>query len=469
MSDVLCSRLVSLCCVVANSEDCVPRFLRWALPRFAEIVIVRSRSEDGTDALLEEAAAAHPGQVRLLFREIDDIARQKQFCVEAAALDWRLVVDADEIVEDTAWDKVVAGLDRAGIDLLLLPRYNLQRDEAHYAGKLYPDLQPRLFNRRVSFSLEPQYQTHHRMVGARKGMTASDVHIIHHGHIRPAAQLAWKSRWRRQFADTDYVEGKQLLAHDNWFLDRNAALEQDLRPLPDKARALIKAVDPNRLALQLGRWPSLWLSKGLQIEPPGKDGMITVNGVRGFLTPGDVVFVFNLASQLRPGGVYLEVGSWQGLSAILVSCGLLAHVNIGARVFAVDTWAGSPEHQGMTILQGDGLYQTFLRNVELSGVGPFITPVRGPSPAVAAAWTGPPIDLAFIDGDHSYEGCLADIEAWRPHLAPGGRMLGHDAWPGGGGLQIGRARRQGGPGVEGPKRSEEGDHGVAGSPCSSQM
>lgn len=35
-------------------------------------------------------------------------------------------------------------------------------------------------------------------------------------------------------------------------------------------------------------------------------------------------------------------------------------------------------------------------------------------------------NMVFIDGDHSYEGCKGDIEAWFPHLVPGGIMAVHD-------------------------------------------
>lgn len=35
-------------------------------------------------------------------------------------------------------------------------------------------------------------------------------------------------------------------------------------------------------------------------------------------------------------------------------------------------------------------------------------------------------NMVFIDGDHSYEGCKGDIEAWMPHLVPGGIMAVHD-------------------------------------------
>jgi hypothetical protein len=52
-----------------------------------------------------------------------------------------------------------------------------------------------------------------------------------------------------------------------------------------------------------------WLSRPLQIQPVPGSAMIEINGVRGFLSPGDVAFLFHLASQLPAAGNYLEVGS----------------------------------------------------------------------------------------------------------------------------------------------------------------
>lgn len=44
------------------------------------------------------------------------------------------------------------------------------------------------------------------------------------------------------------------------------------------------------------------------------------------------------------------------------------------------------------------------------------------------------LDFVFIDADHSYEGCRADIEAWLPKVKHGGLLGGHDyankAYPG---------------------------------------
>jgi hypothetical protein len=36
------------------------------------------------------------------------------------------------------------------------------------------------------------------------------------------------------------------------------------------------------------------------------------------------------------------------------------------------------------------------------------------------------LDFAFIDGDHSRDGCRTDILAWLPLIAPGGWIGGHD-------------------------------------------
>ena len=36
------------------------------------------------------------------------------------------------------------------------------------------------------------------------------------------------------------------------------------------------------------------------------------------------------------------------------------------------------------------------------------------------------LDFIYIDGDHRYEGVLADLNGWRPKLREGGIMAGHD-------------------------------------------
>jgi MMP 1-O-methyltransferase len=164
----------------------------------------------------------------------------------------------------------------------------------------------------------------------------------------------------------------------------------------------------------------------------GNGGTVEVNGVKGYLTFQDVVFLFNLASELPLSGTYVEIGSWLGLSTIAFSTGLLANVNVGARVYSVDTWNGSPEHQSLAEIRNQTALETYNRNIQEAGISTYVTAVRGESSNLARSWKHGPIDMLFVDGDHSYDACLGDLECWSPLLAPRGRILGHDAAPGSG-------------------------------------
>ena len=181
------------------------------------------------------------------------------------------------------------------------------------------------------------------------------------------------------------------------------------------------------LTPDLAHWKDLWIFKGLNaVNEPGTH-MLNVNGVQGYLIEGDVSFLWDLGQRLPRNGAYLEIGSWLGLSSIIVANSLLAKLNFGAKIYCVDTWLGSEEHQQMAIIKEDRLYENFLSNIEKSGVSGFISPIRGKSVEIAARFPDNSLDVLFIDGDHSFEGCYADLLAWYPKVTREGRILGHDA------------------------------------------
>ena len=52
--------------------------------------------------------------------------------------------------------------------------------------------------------------------------------------------------------------------------------------------------------------------------------------------------------------------------------------------------------------------------------------IEGDSREVGRKWKRPPVDLVFVDGDHSLEGCAGDVLCWLRHLKSGGLMVLHD-------------------------------------------
>lgn len=52
--------------------------------------------------------------------------------------------------------------------------------------------------------------------------------------------------------------------------------------------------------------------------------------------------------------------------------------------------------------------------------------VHGDSSSIGMNWDKAKLDLVFIDAEHSYHGCKADIMAWTQHVLPGGLLSIHD-------------------------------------------
>jgi predicted O-methyltransferase YrrM len=127
------------------------------------------------------------------------------------------------------------------------------------------------------------------------------------------------------------------------------------------------------------------------------------------------LLLYRLGLRQPAGAVLLEVGSYLGASACFLAA---AAQEIGGQVHCVDTWRNEGMSEGFR-----DTWQEFRTNTER--YASLIIPHRGRSVDVAGAFNGR-LDLLFIDGDHSYEGCRSDALAWLPHLKPGGIIVMHD-------------------------------------------
>ena len=126
-------------------------------------------------------------------------------------------------------------------------------------------------------------------------------------------------------------------------------------------------------------------------------------------------FIRKLAGVWR--GVIVEVGSFLGGSAWYGA--QIARDN-WCQYHCVDTWRGASD-----LAVGDEHYRAFQENLRDAGLSE-VQVHRISSTEAAGRFSDESVDLVFIDADHTYEGCLADIRAWWPKVKPGGWMLGHD-------------------------------------------
>ena len=124
--------------------------------------------------------------------------------------------------------------------------------------------------------------------------------------------------------------------------------------------------------------------------------------------------LYFLAKELKVESIAVEIGSYIGASSLMISKGLKQN----SKLYCVDTW----QNDAMTEGNWDS-YVEFQKNVK--PVKDKIIAVRGTS-INASSKFDKKIDFLFIDGDHSYEGVKADVDAWFPKLKSGGIIVMHD-------------------------------------------
>jgi len=140
--------------------------------------------------------------------------------------------------------------------------------------------------------------------------------------------------------------------------------------------------------------------------------------IGGMMRPTELQW---LADQAEKHYRIVEIGSWIGRSTRALAD------NTRGSVYAVDTWAGSWQTDDDPDFQRGGpdwLYSTFLKNTSDCAA---VIPYRMSSLDAAKLFEAEDLfDMIFIDGSHDYDNVRADILAWRPLLASGGLLCGHD-------------------------------------------
>ncbi len=153
-----------------------------------------------------------------------------------------------------------------------------------------------------------------------------------------------------------------------------------------------------------------------------------INGVKGTLRQMDFEILKKVSQTISDNGIYIETGSYLGCSAVIIG---LCNSN-GSMIYCHDIW-----EVDMNNLSNDGAppplvenyFYKFYENVRNNNLEKRIIPIRGDSKWSLGIHKDNTVDLAFIDGDHSYEGITNDLKSVWPKMKHKGYILCHDCSP----------------------------------------
>lgn len=125
----------------------------------------------------------------------------------------------------------------------------------------------------------------------------------------------------------------------------------------------------------------------------------------------------------QPGLSFLEVGSFEGRSAIWLLENILTDPT--SQLTCVDTWHGSAEHQG-TGLDFTKIEETFDHNIQVSDKAQQVTKIKGQSSVELRKLSFESFDFIYIDASHKASDVLEDaVLSWRL-LKTGGIIIFDD-------------------------------------------
>lgn len=125
----------------------------------------------------------------------------------------------------------------------------------------------------------------------------------------------------------------------------------------------------------------------------------------------------------------VELGVYEGSSAVVL-CRVLgrdAELHLIDPFLDATGWALPPDARPIEAATRRAVARATRRGGPDGRGGPTVHWQIARSQDAGRTWTGGEVDLVFIDGDHSPEGCREDFEVWSPHLAGDGAIAFHDA------------------------------------------
>jgi hypothetical protein len=148
--------------------------------------------------------------------------------------------------------------------------------------------------------------------------------------------------------------------------------------------------------------------------------------IEGWLAPKEALALYKLSRSCKPGARIVEIGSWKGKSTYCLAKGLRDGV-----IVAIDPFDGAGDCEAGTfyrVMKGNTpLLDQFRANLSRYDLLRKVEIKVGLSNQFANQIG--PVDMLFIDGDHSIAGCEYDFRTFAPDVRVGGVLAFHDYKP----------------------------------------
>jgi predicted O-methyltransferase YrrM len=129
-----------------------------------------------------------------------------------------------------------------------------------------------------------------------------------------------------------------------------------------------------------------------------------------------------LAELARDRRRVVEIGVYEGSSALV----LVEALPRDAELHLVEPFGGGGPWPGVMNPASEGAAKTVVERARRRRGGPRVSWHVTVSERAAGGWSAP-LDLVFVDGDHSEEACALDWELWHGFVSKGGVVAFHDA------------------------------------------
>ena len=160
---------ISLCMIVKNESERLPRCLKSAKPYVDEIIIVDTGSTDDTVEIAKDFGA------RVYHHQWEgNFSKHRNQSISYASGDWFLILDADEEIIDGTGPLIRTAAMETECDSIFLQVISL-----YGGGKRSLHTQQRLFRTRRGIHYEGM--VHNRVVGVEKSIL-HPIKILHHGY-----------------------------------------------------------------------------------------------------------------------------------------------------------------------------------------------------------------------------------------------------------------------------------------------